>query len=293
MPNTTIRKIFEKTSYNHFFELEVAKAIENNLARPPVYLSLGTEHVPPSILFAFKDASMVMKDYYVFPQHRCHSYYLTFGGLPLSLALELCGDERGCNRGMGGSASISNTETANLIGHSGLLGDQVPIAVGCAHASGKPTVAVLGDAAAEEDYVLGALGFAVTKNAPVLFVCEDNNLSILTEKKVRRSWEITEVARGFGIEAKEIRDKPMDIYDSVLDFAKNPRPLFLNILCQRHRWHAGSGIDNKPEWNTFAELIHDTKKEAGIPYVVSIMKYHKELTESLWKNISHECSRNN
>ena len=71
---------------------------------------------------------------------------------------------------MGGSASVSNTETANLIGHSGLLGDQVPIAVGCAHASQKPTVVILGDAAAEEDYVLGALwGSAATKNAPVLF----------------------------------------------------------------------------------------------------------------------------
>ena len=46
---------------------------------------------------------------------------------------------------------------------------------------------------AEEDYVLSALGWAATKNLPILFVVEDNNLSILTEKKVRRVWEMDDV----------------------------------------------------------------------------------------------------
>ena len=41
----------------------------------------------------------------------------------------------------------------------------------------------MGDASAEEDYVLGALGWAATKKLPILFIVEDNNLSILTEKK--------------------------------------------------------------------------------------------------------------
>ena len=42
----------------------------------------------------------------------------------------------------------------------------------------------MGDASAEEDYVLGALGWASTKKLPILFIVEDNNLSILTEKKL-------------------------------------------------------------------------------------------------------------
>ena len=196
------KQIFQKSSYNHFFEKQVAIALDSGIVRPPVYLSLGTEHIPPCVFTAFAKSGLFMKDYYVFPQHRCHSYYLTFGGTPVSLAFELCGDSRGCNAGMGGSASVSNTNTANLIGHSGLLGDQVPIAVGCAHASQKPTVVILGDAAAEEDYVLGAIGFAATKNAPILFVCEDNNLSILTEKSIRRSWSIVNVANSLWVESK-------------------------------------------------------------------------------------------
>ena len=287
------KQIFEKSSYNHFFEREVSTALDNKVVRPPIYLSLGTEHIPPSVHAAFRDSGLFMRDYYVFPQHRCHSYYLTFGGSPTSLAFELCGDPRGCNAGMGGSASVSNNDTANFMGHSGLLGDQVPIAVGCAHASEKPTVVILGDAAAEEDYVLGALGFAATKNAPILFVCEDNDLSILTAKSIRRSGSVVDAAKGLGVESREFRDTPKNIYEAALDFVKNPRPLFLNVLCQRHRWHAGSGIDNDPEWDSFSGLTGEVRRAFGAPYVNSIMQYHEEITKSLWKDVSHECRRDN
>ena len=41
----------------------------------------------------------------------------------------------------------------------------------------------VGDAAAEEDYFLTAIGWAVTKKLPIWFIVEDNNLSILTRKK--------------------------------------------------------------------------------------------------------------
>ena len=37
----------------------------------------------------------------------------------------------------------------------------------------KPTIIFLGDAAAEEDYVLGSLGWASTKNLPLLTIIED------------------------------------------------------------------------------------------------------------------------
>ena len=89
-------------------------------------------------------------------------------------------------------------EEKNIFGHDGLMGSQVPIGVGSCYVSNKPTIIFVGDSAAEEDYVLSSIGWASTKNIPVLFVIEDNNLSILTEKKVRRSWDMHNVAKGFG-----------------------------------------------------------------------------------------------
>ena len=116
--------------FNHVFESFVIQKYEEKFVRPPIYLSLGTEHIPPTLKYAFIDFGLSLKDFAIFPQHRCHSYYLSFAGDPLALALELCGHPKGCNGGMGGSASISNNSTANLFGHFGLLGDQVPIATG-------------------------------------------------------------------------------------------------------------------------------------------------------------------
>ena len=63
----------------------------------------------------------------------------------------------------------------------------VPIGVGACFASKQPTIVFVGDSAAEEDYCLSAIGWASTKKLPILFIVEDNNLSILTEKKIRRN----------------------------------------------------------------------------------------------------------
>ena len=109
---------------------------------------------------------------------------------------------------MGGSASIHSKEI-NMFGHDGLMGSNGPIGVGACFASNKPTIVFLGDAVAEEDYVLGGLGYASTKNIPLLTVVEDNNFSILTEKKVRRNWEISDVAKSFKMESYNLNDDPI------------------------------------------------------------------------------------
>ena len=55
-----------------------------------------------------------------------------------------------------GAASIHDPKIG-MFGHSGLMGDQVPIAVGAALGSGKTVLTVVGDASGEEDYVYGAM----------------------------------------------------------------------------------------------------------------------------------------
>jgi transketolase len=99
----------------------------------------------------------------------------------------------------------------------------------------------MGDASAEEDYVGSAIGWASTKNLPILFVVEDNNLSILTEKKVRRNWNMHELAQAYKVEAYDIGDDPTQIYKHLENVFN--RPLLLNIKTVRKFWHSGAGID--------------------------------------------------
>jgi len=272
--------------FNKFFEEEVALALDDGLVSPPIYLSLGSEHIPPTIIHSLKLLyNLSVGDFYLFAQHRCHSYYLSLGCDPYKLAMELCGRAEGCNKGYGGSASISD-KYANMMGHSGLLGDQVPIGVGFASASNIPSVVVMGDAAAEEDYVLGALGHAVTKKAPVIFIVEDNNLSILTEKQVRRSWNIVDVAKGMGIEALDINDNPKDIFSAMKKIKSESMdmPYLLNINCERFRWHAGSGIDNEPSKKSLSDFLR------AIEYDSSVSDSIQNDVKKLWDRVRHECS---
>lgn len=242
-------RIWKLTCYNRAFELATIKAHqEKRLAPAPIYLSVGTEHVPAAVFVALHP-TRDRNCWKLFPQHRCHSWFLTFGGPPERLVGELIGHTSAFATGMCGSASVFGDR---IYGHSGLLGDQVPIAAGMALGSGAHTLVVLGDAACEEDYVLATFGFAASKGLPLLFVVEDNGLSILTKTEVRRNWKVTDVARSFGVPSFDVEDHPIAIFDAVKRIGL--MPALLNIKVCRHRWHAGSGQDGPPEWDRYAEF---------------------------------------
>jgi len=231
--------IYRKAALCREFEKETFNRLKDKSIKVPTYLSAGQEYIPATIASFLEINNIVNRQ--IFIQHRGHSTYLSFNGNLDQLILELLGDSKGCSFGMGGSASIQSIEQ-NIIGHDGLMGSHGPIAVGMCYANKIPTIVFIGDAAAEEDYFLAALGWAVTKNLPILFVVEDNNLSILTEKRIRRSWDMHSVALGFGMEAYNIKDDPVEIINCLNNLFK--KPLLLNINTNRMFWQAGAGIDD-------------------------------------------------
>ena len=238
---------FKKAAICRHFENTVYELVEKKVITIPVYLSAGQEYISASLACIIQSSK---KKPLIFPQHRCHSIYLSFGGNIEGLIDELLGRDSGCANGMGGSASIHSPEI-NLYGHDGLMGSQVPISVGACFTSKKPTIVFMGDASAEEDFVLGAMGWASTKNLPIVFIVEDNNLSILTEKKVRRNWEMDDVARAFKIKSCNIEDCPTEIYDNSKDLFNGPQ--LLNINTHRLYWHAGAGRDSPDTFDRFEE----------------------------------------
>ena len=265
-------KTFEKASYCRHFEEQVIKNLKNKKITIPTYVSAGQEFIAASMATICEDLKIKPL---IFGQHRCHSIYISFGGNIIKLIDELLGRESGCTRGMGGSASIGSKEI-NMFGHDGLMGSNGPIGVGACFATNKPTIVFLGDAAAEEDYVLGGLGWASTKNIPLITVVEDNNLSILTEKKVRRNWEMADVAKSFKMQGYNIKDDPIEILKNSEVFFK--KPCLLNINTNRIYWHAGSGKDADDTFDRY-EI---EKKIIGIE-AVEIDKKIKEEVDSLWK----------
>jgi TPP-dependent pyruvate/acetoin dehydrogenase alpha subunit len=252
IPKKTILNIFKKMSMIKFFEEEIRDAHKNKLTTPLVYLSLGQESVSASI-------SEVFKKPFVLAQHRGHGPYLSFGGDPIKLVDELLGLKSGCCEGKGGSPMIHDFKK-KIIGHCGLVGDQVPVAVGISLAKKNDfIVCFFGDGAAEEDYVLAALGYAATRKLKILFICDDNNLSVLTPINDRRTWQISNVAKSFGMNAVDIADDPWNIYYWGKKFKKN-LPALINIRTCRDTWHVGSGRDKNLEWNRFEITKNKLKK---------------------------------
>ncbi len=265
-------QVFKKASLVRNFEEIVFQKLKDKTISIPSYLSVGQEFISATIAQLVEDIG-VEPD--IFIQHRGHGTYLSFGGDVIQLIDELLGKKTGCANGMGGSASIQSIEK-NIYGHDGMMGSQVPIAVGSCYATKRPTIVFMGDSSAEEDYVFSSIGWAATKNLPILFVVEDNNLSILTEKSVRRSWKIDEVAKGFGVTGVNLLDSPFDIRNYFKDVFK--KPILLNINTIRKYWHAGAGIDNPEVFDRYEDEMKQIGNEAK-----KIHEENKKLVTELWE----------
>lgn len=266
-------EMFRKICFIRQFELNVKRAFDARMIKSPIYLSVGQESVAAALSVSFKEP-------YIFGQHRCHDLYLAYGGDPVALRDELLHRPTGCAGGMGGSASIHSPKI-KMIGHDGLMGTQVTLAVGKAFAKRARTLTIMGDASAEEGYVLGALAWASTRNVPVLAVCLDNGLSILTKVEVRRSWDMASVMNSFEMPAVEITDDPWLVMYWARKLQKN-LPAFMNIHTVRHLWHAGTGKDSEPEWDRL-NLIKSELKNLGLEtYAQKIEKEMKEEADAIW-----------
>ena len=265
----------------HWFDECLHGKLVDGTVRCFVYLSSGQESIAPAVACAFRD-----KRVNLFCQHRNHSAYLSFGGDPAKLRDELLGLEMGITRGMGGDPCHSmESEQAKMWGHCGLVADHVPIAVGMAFATRQWSICFFGDSAPEEDVFWPAVGFAVTHNLPVLFIEEDNGLSVITETAKRRSWSSVEIARGYGLECDDESDDPFVLLKAVRYLIEDPGPKYLRArTCRKYR-HVGPGMDGPMAWDRMAmtrlKFLADGPQDAF--QAATIEDYAKKEMEALWR----------
>lgn len=278
-------EMFRRMCMIRYFELEVKKAYDCGKISMPIYLGLGQEALPAALSVVWKDLNPA-----IFAQHRAHGWYIAFGGNLEKLRDELLHKPTGCAQGMGGSASIHSPEI-RMYGHDGFMGTQVPIGVGYSFANNfnrakeDYALIVMGDASAEEDYVLGALGYASHKKLPILFVCEDNNLSILTEVKVRRQWKMTDVAKAFCMEGIDLSDDPWSLMYHAKTF-KRHLPAFMNVHIARDVWHFGTGSDGPPEWNRFMLVKKELDSLGLTAQAQTIESNVNQEMQQIWKEVN-------
>jgi TPP-dependent pyruvate/acetoin dehydrogenase alpha subunit len=228
-------------------EEEVARVYSTDKIKSPVHLSIGQEAVSVGV------CDVLRPDDVVFGTYRGHALYLAKGGdLPAMIA-ELYGKLTGCTRGKGGSMHLIDTE-CGVMGTSAVVGTTIANAAGYAYAlklrrSDAVVVSFFGDGATDEGVFAETLNFAVLKQLPVLFVCENNGYAIHTAQAKRQGLpDICARARAYGMPAErldgndvfKLRDKADD---AVAKLRSGEGPQFIEAMTYRWREHVGPGQD--------------------------------------------------
>jgi acetoin:2,6-dichlorophenolindophenol oxidoreductase subunit alpha len=209
----------------------------------PVHLHIGQEAVPVGVCEHLRPQDTI------FFGHRTHGPALAKGLAPKRLMAELYGRTTGCAHGYGGSMHL--VDPANgMLGSSAIVGGGIALGVGSALAaklSGQDRVAVsyFGDAATNSGAFWESLNFAGLKDVPVLFVCENNDLSNTMRQKEHMFADIRDAAAQFMLALKADGTDVLDVHDKVgqaLAHIKSQGKPAL-VECRTKRWMKHQGIE--------------------------------------------------
>ncbi len=160
------------------FEEAAAAAARDGLVPGPVHPSIGQEAVAAGI------CTQLRPDDVLFSTHRGHGHAIAKGAAPAAMMRELLGRRGGVCSGKGGSMHIADFGVG-MFGANGVVGDNITIAAGAAHAvrlqgEARVVVCIFGDGAVNRGPFLEGLNWARVYDLPVLFVCEDNAYAATT-----------------------------------------------------------------------------------------------------------------
>lgn len=274
----TILDIFKDMCRLREFEKTLVEVVKKQGADKigRVHLSTGQEAVGIAL------AKIFPRETY-FITHRCTELFISLG-IPLELIRDeiLCLDT-GCSKGKAASLFSYARDSIKIHSHTGFIGEQIPISVGYALGSNKKTICITGDGGAEEDYALQAYGFAATHKLPILFICNDNNLSIESEVKTRRSWSLTDLASSFGMKSIDTTDDPFTLM-KIFKEIDNDLPAFINVRVNREYCHSGIKKTGSPEWYRFSIIKKRIIELGYLNEINEIERNANEEMKKLWWN---------
>jgi TPP-dependent pyruvate/acetoin dehydrogenase alpha subunit len=247
-------------------EERIADLYSEQEMRCPVHLSIGQEAAAVGISSALDNNDYVMSG------HRAHGHYLAKGGDLNSMLAEIYGKETGCSSGKGGSMHLID-RSVGFMGATPIVASTIPIAVGLAFAAkqrgeNRVVVSYFGEGSTEEGVFHEALNFAVLKQLPIIFVCENNLYSVYSPLEVRQpaGRSVSDVAAGFGIRTDSADGNDVEaiaeIAKNAVTHAKNgDGPSFLEFPTYRWLEHCGPNYDNDIGYRTEAEFLEWKEKD--------------------------------
>jgi pyruvate dehydrogenase E1 component alpha subunit len=260
------KKLLFQMKRIRFVEEEIARRYPEGAMRCPTHLSVGQEGVAAAVGLALDRADLAVSG------HRAHAHYLAKGGNVRAMLAEIYGKATGCSKGKGGSMHLID-ESVGFMGSTAIVGGTVPVGVGLAYGiklerSRKVSCVFHGDAVVETGVFFESMNFAVLKNLPVLFVCENNLYSVYSPLSVRQPTGrcIATMVSGLGVkvdsgDGNDVIDAYEKICRAISEIRSGGGPRFLEFSTYRWLEHCGPNYDNHIGYRTEAEYLEWKAKE--------------------------------
>ncbi len=252
---TLYTQLYTKIIRLRLVEEYIAKEYAAQEMRCPIHLCLGQEAVSVGIAHALKDEDSFLGT------HRSHGPYVASGACVEAMILELYGKSGGCCHGRGGSMHLMAAEKG-FLGGVPIVGSSIAIATGTAFAhkmknDKRVSMVLFGEGATEEGVFYESLQFAVLKQLPIVYVCENNGFSVNTPYEQRRPKHIKvhELVRAQGVQV--VTAQGDDVFavhgiaqEAVAHARRGDGPVFLEFETYRYREHCGPGDDHHMPWRS-------------------------------------------
>ena len=267
-------------------EMKISTEYPKGLIRTPVHLCVGQEAVPVGLSENLRTQDKVLS------YHRSHGHYLAKGGSLRELFGEILGKEIGCAKGRGGSQHLIDL-SVNFIASAPILGGTVPIAAGVAFSqkisrSDAIVVTYVGDAVLEEGVFFETLSFASLHSLPILFVVENNRLSVHTPLAKRQPVRnFKNLGPAFGLFAEECDGNDIRFVSKAgkkhIEYVrKYKKPSILFFETFRRLEHVGPAQDFDLNYREFEEIekwLNRDPLEIAMKSMDLDSKYQKKVTE--------------
>ena len=278
---TLVERLYEELLKIRLIEEEISYRYSEEKMRCPTHIAIGQEAAAVGVC-----ASLNKNDYAV-SGHRAHHHYIAKGGNIKKLIAEIYGKETGCSGGKGGSMHLIDTNVG-FMGSTAIVAGTIPVGVGLSFSqklkhSENITCIFFGDAAIEEGVFYESVNFAILKNLPVLFVCENNQFSCFTHLSERQpqNRKIFEMVSGLGIDSSEcdgndviaVQERTAQLVNKI---KKGEGPKFLELHTYRWLEHCGPNYDDELGYRT----INDIKKSRENDPIIILEKKYPELIKS-------------
>lgn len=197
------RAIYRMMHLIRMFEERAAECFAAGEIPGFIHLAVGEESIAATV------CALLRPDDFVSGTHRGHGHCLAKGAEPRRVMAELFGRATGVCRGKGGSMHLADM-SLGVLGTNGIVGGNIPIAVGTALASQvrgtrQVTVVFFGDGAANTGAAHEALNLACVWDLPIVFVCENNGYAEYTPQSAHtRGAVIAARAAGYGMRGARV-----------------------------------------------------------------------------------------